>query len=110
MKIEIRWIGGNCPVQGEGTIDGQEFYFRARGEHWSIGIGGDPVGEPEWYYEEGYGSWPDAGWMPEDEARAFIMAAAGRYAAREQSANLRQKPSHAESEPANPQVSGGSPH
>lgn len=80
-EIVISWLGGNCPVQAEGTINGKAFYFRARGEHWSIGIGGDPVGDPEWECCEPYGSWPDAGWMTEDEARGFIADAAARYEA-----------------------------
>ena len=85
MTIEIAWIGGNCPVQAEGTIAGQPFYFRARGEHWSLSVGGeDVVGAPLWYYEEGYGDGPyDAGWIPEDKAREFIAAAAQRFLAAE---------------------------
>lgn len=60
-------------MQAEGTIDGQTFYFRSRGEHWSLSIGGaDVVGEPNWHYEEPCGPWPHAGWITEDEARAFI--------------------------------------
>jgi hypothetical protein len=79
--IVIDWLGGNCPVQAEGTIAGKPFYFRARGEHWSIGIGGDTVGDPEWYYEEPYGDEEYvAGWMSEDEAREFIDKAAKLYA------------------------------
>jgi hypothetical protein len=82
-EVAINWIGGNCPVQAEGTVDGKEFYFRARGEHWSMSIGGaDVVGEPEWYYEEEYSDEPfAAGWMHEAEARHFISRAAGLYLA-----------------------------
>lgn len=80
MKYEIAWIGGNCPVQAEGTIDGKPFYFRARGEHWTVGIGADPVGVPDWHYGEDYGDEPfAAGWMSEGEARAFIEKAVQRY-------------------------------
>lgn len=79
-KLIIDWIGGNCPVQAEGMIAGKEFYFRARGQKWSIGIGGDTVMEPEWYYSEPYGDGPyDAGWMIEEDARGFIERAAERY-------------------------------
>lgn len=79
-RMRIDQIGGNCPVQAEGTIVGQPSYFRARGEHWSIGIGGDIVGHPDWYYEEKYpGGKFAAGWMTEAEARAFIGQAAKRY-------------------------------
>lgn len=79
--IEIDGLGGNCPVQAEGHIDGKPFYFRARGERWQIGIGGaDTILEPEWYHEEPYGSLPfEAGWMDEEEASAFIVKAAGLY-------------------------------
>ena len=79
--IELEFLGGNCPVQGEGTIDGKAFYFRARGQSWTMGIGGsDPSGSPEWFYEEGYGDGPfDAGWMAVDEARALMEKAVGLW-------------------------------
>lgn len=78
--VKIDWIGGNCPVQAEGTICGKPFYFRARGEAWSIGIGGEVVMEPEWYHDEDYGEEAfAAGWMTTDEARAFIDKAAALY-------------------------------
>lgn len=80
-EIVIDWIGGNCPVQAEGTVNGKPFYFRARGAHWSMSIGGeDVVGDPEWSHEEDYGdSAFAAGWMPESEARGFIAKAASLY-------------------------------
>ncbi len=81
-EVVIDLLGGNCPVQAEGTINGKEFYFRARGDSWSLGIGGDNVVmDPEWSYEEDYGSNPfAAGWMTEGEARDFIAKAARIYA------------------------------
>lgn len=80
-SYEIREIGGNCPVQAEGKIGGKtNFYFRARGERWSMSIGGrDVVGNPAWYYEEPYGKWPEAGWMPIEEAKTFIDKAVHKY-------------------------------
>lgn len=78
--VTIDQIGGNCPVQAEGHIAGKPFYFRARGEHWSIGVGGDVIGQPDWYYEEEYpGGTFAAGWMSIDEAKQFIQQAADRY-------------------------------
>lgn len=76
--LVIDRIGGNCPVEIEGAIDGQEFYFRARGMRWSLSVGGrDVVGAPDWYYEEPYGDQEfAAGWMSEEEARAFLDKAA----------------------------------
>jgi hypothetical protein len=79
--IVIASLGGNCPVQAEGTINDQPFYFRARGDHWSLNIGGaDLILNPTWHYAEDYGQWPDAGWMSKEEAEAFIHKAAARYA------------------------------
>lgn len=79
--VILDWIGGNCPVQAEGTVNGKPFYFRARGESWSMSIGGeDVVGRPEWFHEEGYGETQfAAGWMTIDEAKNFIAVAAKRY-------------------------------
>lgn len=83
MTTKIRCLGGNCPVQAEGTIDGKEFYFRARGDSWSLRIGGnDVVGDPEWRYDQDYGSGPfDAGWMTEGEALEFIQTGLDLYKA-----------------------------
>lgn len=81
--IVIDFLGGNCPVQAEGTVDGQPFYFRARGDHWSMSIGGsDVVGKPDWYYDEPYETWPDAGWMSIKEAEAFLHRAASAWVSR----------------------------
>lgn len=81
--IRIDTFGGNCPVQADGTIGGVPFYFRARGKHWSLGIGADPVGRPEWYIRRRY-SWRKhlAGWMPQYTALACIAKAARLYARR----------------------------
>jgi hypothetical protein len=79
--IRIDMIGGNCPVQAEGTVNGVEFYFRARHAHWRMNIGGDVVVNPAWSYSEPYGEGPhDAGWMEESEARGFIAKAAEMFA------------------------------
>lgn len=77
--VVLHWIGGNCPVQAEGTIDEIPFYFRARGDEWSFSIGQEPVGHPDWRYTETYGVWPEAGWMEESEALAFINKAVDLY-------------------------------
>ena len=80
--IRIDTFGGNCPVQAEGTIDGKPFYFRARGDHWSMSIGGEDIFfAPDWFYEEDYGDAEyAAGWMPMHEALGFIAQAFGMYA------------------------------
>ncbi len=79
VGIVIRELGGFCPVQATGTIDGSEFYFRSRGAHWTMGIGGEPILSPSWFYSEEYGTWPEAGYITEEEARTFISKAATLY-------------------------------
>ena len=90
MTLQISMIGGNCPVQAEGTIDGKPFYFRARGMRWTMGVGGDPLGHPtdpsmerpDWYAECTWGDVPfAAGWMSEAEARRLIEWCASEYVA-----------------------------
>jgi hypothetical protein len=75
--IVIETIGGNCPVQAEGTVNGVPFYFRARGAAWALHVGHDPLAEDAWLYREPYGEWPAAGWMTETDARAFVEACPG---------------------------------
>jgi hypothetical protein len=74
LEYKLDWIGGNCPVQAEGTYQGKNFYFRARGTSWAFYIGnGDPYIDPIWHYSERYGDEPfGAGWMEEAEALGFI--------------------------------------
>lgn len=82
--LVIRWLGGSCPVQGEGTVDGREWYFRARGQEWSFEVyssaeeseGNAP---PLWWTWEDWGTWPDAGYMPDDEARRKIDVSVERF-------------------------------
>jgi len=86
-NIDIEWLGGNCPVQAVGTVEGLDFYFRARGSNWSIEIGKLPwmktlvtsetnLSENQdnvyFDYVESYGKWPDAGWIDENEALFLI--------------------------------------
>jgi hypothetical protein len=70
-------------------------YFRARGEHWSLGIGGEPCCAPEWEHAEWFGQWPDAGWMTAEEAVMFLCKAAERYAEGKPGAKLEDDPTRA---------------
>ena len=81
--IKIDCLGGTRPAQGEGTVEGSPFYFRARGNRWSMSIGGtDVVGSPDWYYEEDYGDTPfAAGWMDEGAALCCIGKAIAMWRA-----------------------------
>lgn len=76
---------GMCPVQAEGTINGLPFYFRSRGEHWSLRVakkkGGDVFANSAWFYEEPY-LIPDtfaAGYASKEECLAFIEKAASIF-------------------------------
>ena len=80
--IVITELSGLCPVQAEGMINGQPFYFRARHNTVSLGIGGDNlVWQPAWEWVEDYGEQGDesAGYLPHDEARHYIAQWAQKY-------------------------------
>lgn len=82
--LSIDYLGGNCPVQAEGTINGMPFYFRARGNMWSFGAGDDPVGAAMglavgWRATGEYGESYDASWMSEDDAMRIINRCATEY-------------------------------
>jgi hypothetical protein len=47
--------GGACPVQAEGSYKGEPFYFRYRWGFASLGLGGDPVMNPEYESSMSYG-------------------------------------------------------
>lgn len=71
------WIGGNCPVQAEGTVDSMAFYFRARGSRWTFTVAERQAAifeAPTFHCEAPYGDGPyDAGWMPKHHAYAAII-------------------------------------
>ena len=86
MTLKISYSGGNCPVQVEGTIDNVPFYFRARGEHWSMGIGSDPICTPDFYKYEKYGAGSfEAGWMEESVALEFVAQCIDEYLKKKES-------------------------
>jgi hypothetical protein len=70
-------VWGNCPVQGFGTVRGRELYFRARHDKWSFDVAdhrgnypSDGFHDEDGLYREG--NFPDAGWMPFEEAVRII--------------------------------------
>lgn len=76
--IVYDWIGGNCPVQSEGTVDGVPFNFRSRGNRWTLDVGYFEA--TAWSYSEPYGTEKfAAGWISEDQARQFIEKAVELY-------------------------------
>lgn len=82
-ELRVDWLGGNCPVQAEGWVKGKPFYFRARWDHWRVGVGGDPVSAPEWDRERPYADGEPfaAGWMDEKEAWGFLLTSLADYIA-----------------------------
>jgi len=84
-NVEICFTGRACPVQAEGVVLGTPFYFRARGQRWSMSIGDDPIsvscGQKEgWYKDEPWGEQMyDAGWMPVETAKEIIERCAEEY-------------------------------
>lgn len=78
-------LGGACPVQGDGECDGVPFYFRARGERWSIEFGlgdgpdGELVGETVFECNGTFGPWPKAGWMSAKHATSLIKASIAKF-------------------------------
>lgn len=81
--------GGNCPVQIDGTFQGESFYFRARGHQWRVYIGdGAPVVadralyETQTYRPEGISDEDArfaAGWMPLAEAFELLRVTLERW-------------------------------
>ncbi|MFX4300040.1 DUF433 domain-containing protein [Pseudosulfitobacter pseudonitzschiae] len=87
--LKVAWIGGNCPVQAEGTICETPFYFRARGEAWSFSAGADPIGNPDFIYREVYpGGTFAAGWMEETEALDLVRKGAWMFLAKGQNKRI----------------------
>lgn len=85
--IYVYWLSGLCPVQAQGWVDGMPFYFRARGDQWTMAIHETvtmnidlAVGDDgNWTYGETYGIVPDAGYMPFIEALCFIETSVERF-------------------------------
>lgn len=80
-EFEIIAMGGLCPFQAEGLIDGHPFYFRSRGDAWSFTVLKEKTAwldyvawaeRDSFYYEEDYGVWPDAGYITKAEAISFM--------------------------------------
>ena len=82
MDIVINNIGGKCPVQAEGLINGEPFYFRSRWKRWQFAIGKDPVGVILGTADGFYRCAPrdfNAGYMPIDEALGIIRKCAKEF-------------------------------
>lgn len=85
-EIEYTELGGACPVQADGAIDGHPFYFRYRGDQWSLTIapiGGDPMDTIAAVYfrsRDNHTGEYFNGWMEDDEVREIVVACAREWA------------------------------
>lgn len=71
VKTGDGWSGklyGEVPVQGEGEVDLDKWFFRARGNKWSFEI----LHKKEHKINGVWGVWPDSGYMPYEEAWKLI--------------------------------------
>lgn len=68
--LVIDYMGGACPTQSEGTIQGIPFYYRARHGSWSLGIGQDPVSNGDINL---FGDDPHVGWVPDEDVKAVLI-------------------------------------
>jgi hypothetical protein len=78
-------VFGTCPVQALGTVGGRDLYFHARHEGWSFDVAdhagnlpSDGYRESDGFYREG--TYPEAGWMPLQEAVKIIVGCLQEYA------------------------------
>jgi hypothetical protein len=89
-NICISQIYGFCPVQGEGTVKGLPFYFRARADTWIFAVANTPDGDPVqvaieqapgFRIQRPYGRKysHDAGFMSHQRARILIYTTAIYY-------------------------------
>lgn len=63
--LVVTWVGGACPTQSEGTMNGQPYYFRARHGNWDLHMGGKAhIFEPEMVIS---GNDPTVGWMEDGD-------------------------------------------
>jgi hypothetical protein len=79
--LEIEFAGA-CPVQGEGTLDGHDVYYRSRGEGWQFhvaGPSGDVFGDDAWEYAEVPYIFPDGGWVDRSVSEACIRRAVAKW-------------------------------
>lgn len=90
--LVIDRIAGMTPVEGNGTVNGLPFYFRARGQKYSFSVAAtpdaDPVAvgfgerQPGYHVKEKWGDEPfAAGFMPFEEAERIINACGQTYLA-----------------------------
>lgn len=90
--VHIVFTCDQFPVQAEGEVDGERFYFRARWGEMAFNVASNPADDPvsvECGMAEGYRDelgYDDTEYLSLDDAEAFIRAAAVKYRAWKQRA------------------------
>lgn len=86
LNLEIFYgPAGSCPVQAEGTICGEDFYFRSRHRHWQVRIGDTSLfAKDSWVHIEEFPyaseeSPFEAGMATREESIEFIEKCARLY-------------------------------
>ena len=78
-------FSGNCPIQGDGIIDGRVCYYRSRGSGWQFHVAregsDDALAWGAWEYDEDKYFWPDGGWVHQSVSQACIRKAAAIWRA-----------------------------
>ena len=78
-------FGGMCPVQGYGTIDGHECYYRSRGSGWQFHVAATSsaavFSDDAWVHEEDPYTWPDGGYVTADISKQCIREAVEKFRA-----------------------------
>lgn len=83
QNFTLHELAGYCPVQAEGEVDGEFFYFRARGSYWRIEIGGNETGTrgPRWWHAE---DWPgktgfEAGYLSDEDVIGCLLRSVSMF-------------------------------
>jgi len=93
-NIQLKYrLYGHAPVQAEGTVRGQQLYFRARYDEWTFAVALSEEVDPaeidfpeQGFFRQGQYGRPkksEASYIPYDEAEAIIRRCSYEYVASE---------------------------
>lgn len=67
--VTIEELDGFCPTQGSGHIDGLPWYYRSRGDHWTLSVASRPHVNPIDVGRDGVDGWC---WEGTDDFGGFV--------------------------------------